>query len=123
MLNKRGNDFILLSELMFCHVDACSGITESFTILPVRKAGIIAVFMSDGAMIDFFGAAVTDIRRFLQPATLFFLEIFTGLVTSRAGSAFDSAEDNLATGVGFPAVISVDAEVMCIVESPLVIPV
>lgn len=46
-----------------------------------------------------------------------------GLITGRAGSAFDSAQDNLSADIGLLTVIVVDTEVFGIIEGPFVIPV
>lgn len=110
-------------QLAFCHVNSGTGIAEFFTVLPVRKSGIVFIFVCDSTVIDFLVATIADIRGFIKSATVFTLKIGAGLVTGRAGSAFDTADENLPTGIGLFAVIAMDAEVLCIVKSTFMIPV
>ena len=63
------------------------------------------------------------IRCFIESVTSFFYIVRTCLVAGWAGGTFDTAENDLATGIGFFAMISVDAKVMCIVKTAFVIPV
>ena len=56
----------------------------------------------------------------VQPATR---HVRTCLVAGWTGGTFDTTENDLATGIDFFAMISVDAEVMCIVKTAFVIPV
>ena len=79
--------------------------------------------MGNGTMIDFHWAAITYIRRLIKSAAPFLFEILTGLVAGWTGGTFDTAENDLATGIDFFAMISVDAKVMCIVKTAFVIPV
>ena len=53
------------------------------------------------------------------------LFVFVGccVVAGWTGGTFDTAENDLATGIDFFAMISVDAKVMCIVKTAFVIPV
>ena len=51
------------------------------------------------------------------------VKIGAGLVTGGAGSTFDTADENLPTGIGLLAVIPMDTEVLCIVKSALMVPV
>ena len=68
-------------------------------------------------------AAIADIRGLVQTAASFPGKISACLVTGWTGGALDPAKDDLATDICFSTVISVDAEVMGIVEGALVIPV
>jgi hypothetical protein len=54
--------------------------------------------------------------------TSFFDKVRTCLVAGWTGGTFDTAENDLATGIDFFAMISVDAKVMCIVKTAFVIP-
>ena len=63
------------------------------------------------------------IRRFIESVTSFFDKVRTCLVAGWTGGTFDTAENDLATGIDFFAMISVDAKVMCIVKTAFVIPV
>lgn len=121
--DQRGDDLVFLMQFPSGHIDPASGIPELFTVFPVGKTSIVLIFMGDRTMIDFFRAPITDIRSLFQPAAAFFFKVFAGLVTGRAGSTFHPAEDDLATGVGLLTVITVDTEVMGIVESAFVVPV
>ncbi|MFQ9837836.1 MAG: ATP-binding protein [Agathobacter rectalis] len=55
--------------------------------------------------------------------TSFFDKVRTCLVAGWTGGTFDTAENDLATGIDFFAMISVDAKVMRIVKTAFVIPV
>ena len=55
--------------------------------------------------------------------TSFFDKVQTCLVAGWTGGTFDTTENDLATGIDFFAMISVDAKVMCIVKTAFVIPV
>lgn len=92
-------------------------------VLPVCEPGIIVVFMGNRTVADLFRAAITDIRGFIKSWAEFFLKVLTGLIAGGAGSAFHTAQDNLAAGIGFLAVIPMDAEVMGIIKGSFVIPV
>ena len=117
------NDLILFAKFPLGHVDPGSGIPEFFTIFPVSKPCVIRVFVGDGAVADLFGAAVADIRSPVKSYAVLFFEVPAGLITGRAGSAFDPAQDNLSASVGLPTVIAVGTEVFGIIEGPFVIPV
>ena len=123
LFDQRGNDLILFVKLPFSHVDPCSGIPEFFPVFPVSEPGVIRVFVSNGAVIDFFRTAVADIRSPVKPYAALFFKVSAGLVAGRAGCAFDSAQDNFAAGVSLLTVIAVNTEVLGIIESPFVIPV
>ena len=123
LFDQWGNDLVLFAELPFGHVDPCSGIPEFFPVFPVSEPGVIRVFVSNGAVIDFFRTAVADIRSPVKPYAALFFKVSAGLVAGRAGCAFDSAQDNFAAGVSLLTVIAVNTEVLGIIESPFVIPV
>lgn len=74
-------------------------------------------------MIDPFGASVADIRSLVQAVAVFLFKVLAGLIAGRTGSAFDTAEDDLAAGICFPTVIPMHTEVLGIIKSTLVIPV
>ena len=123
LVDQRGNDLVLLAKLSFGHVDPCSGIPEFFPVFPVSEPGVIRVFVGNRAVIDFFRTAVADIGSPVKPDAALFFKVSAGLVAGRTGCAFDSAQDNLSTGVRFLTVIAVNTEVFGIIESPFVIPV
>ena len=74
-------------------------------------------------MIDLLCASVADVRGPVKAGAAFPLKVRAGLVAGGAGGALHAAEDDLAADVGLPAVITVDAEVVGIVEGALVVPV
>ena len=123
LCDQRGNDLVLFAKLPFGHVNPGSGIPEFFPVFPVSEPGVIRVFVSNGAVIDFFRTAVADIRSPVKSYAALFFKVSAGLITGGAGSAFDPAQDNLSAGVGLLTVIAVDTEVFGIIESPFVIPV
>ena len=79
--------------------------------------------MSDGAVIDCFGASIADIRSLVKAVTPFLYKIRTGLIAGRTGCTFDVAEDNLATYICFLTVIPMNAEVVCIKKGAFMVPV
>ena len=121
--DQRGDDHILLPQFMLCHADTGAGIRKELPVLSVSEFRIIAVFVGNGAVIDGFGASITDIGCLIKAATAFPYKVRTGLVTGGAGSTFYITEDELTAYVRFLAVIAVDTEVMGIIESAFVIPV
>ena len=123
LFNQRRNDLIFFVKFPLGHVDPGSGIPEFFPVFPVSESGVIRVFVCNGAVIDFFRTAVADIRSPVKSYAALFLKVSASLVAGRAGCAFDSAQDNLSTGVRFLTVIAVNTEVFGIIESPFVIPV
>ena len=110
-------------EFPFCHVNSGTGIAESLTVFPICKPGIIFIFVCDGTVVDFLVTAIADVRSFIKSCAAFPLKIGAGLVTGGAGSAFDTTDENLPTGIGLFTVIPMDTEVLCIVKSALMIPV
>ena len=108
---------------MLCHTDAGTGIRKEFPVLPVSEPCIIEAFMGDGAMIYGFRASITDIRSFIEAVAAFPYKIGTGLVAGRTGSTFHITEDDLTAYVSLPAAVTVDTEVMGIIESAFMIPV
>ena len=117
------NDLILFVKFPPGHVDPGSGISELFPVFPVSKPCVIRVFVGDGAVADFFDTAVADIRSPVKSYAALFFKVSAGLITGRAGSAFDPAQENLSAGVGLLTVIAVDTEVFGIIEGAFVIPV
>ena len=121
--DERGDDHILLPQFMLCHTDAGTGIGKELPVLSVSEPCIIAVFVGDGAMIYGFRTSVADIRCLIEAVTAFPYKVRTGLVTGRTGSALYITEDDLTAYVSLPAAVTVDTEVMGIVESAFMIPV
>ena len=89
----------------------------------MSKTGIVHIFVGDGTFMDRLVAAIANIRGLVQTAAVFPDKIFACLVTGGTGGALNSAKDEFATDIRFSTMISVDAEIMGIVESALVIPV
>ena len=110
-------------EFAFCHVDSGTGTAEFLTVFSVCKPGIIFIFVCDGTVADLLVTAITDVRGFIKSGAAFPLKIGAGLVTGGTGSAFDTADEELPTSIGFFTVIPMDTEVFCIVKSTLMIPV
>lgn len=110
-------------ELLPGHVNAGSGGRQTFSVLAVCKDCIIAVLVGNRTVIDGFGTSIADIRGLVKAVTPFPDKISTGLITGGTGSALDVTEDDLATYICFPAVIPMNAEVVCIIKGAFVIPV
>ena len=79
--------------------------------------------MGDDAMIYDFRASITDIRSFVEAATAFPYKVRTGLVTGRTGRALYITENDFTAYVSLPAAVTVDTEVVGVIESTLMIPV
>ncbi len=122
---KRGRPrkHVLLMQCAFCYVNSGTGIAVFLTVFPDSKPGIIFIFVCDGTVVDFLVTVTVDVRSLIKYGAAFTLKIGAGLVTGGAGSAFDTADENLPTGIGLFAAISMDTEVLCIVKSALMIPV
>ena len=123
LINERGDDHILLVELLPGHVNAGSGGRQTFSVLAVCKDCIIAVLVGNRTVIDGFRTSIADIRGLVKAVTPFPDIISTGLITGGTGSAFDVTEDDLATYICFPAEIPMNAEVVRIIKGAFVIPV
>ena len=105
------------------HVNAGSGGRQTFSVLTISENGIVTILVSDSTVIDGFRTSIADIRSLIKAVTPFSDKISTGLITGGTGSALDVTEDDLATYICFPAVIPMNAEVVCIIKGSLVIPV
>lgn len=121
--DERGDDHILLPQFMFRHADTGAGIRKELPVLSVSEPCIIAVFMGDGAVVYGFRTSITDIRCLIEAVTAFPDKVRTGLVTGRTGSALCITEDDLTVYVSLPAAVTVDTEVVGVIESALMIPV
>ena len=67
-----------------------------------------------------FAAAIADVKSFIQPVTPLFFEVLAGLITGKAKSGFDATDKNLFTDIDLAARISVETEVLCIIERAFV---
>ena len=121
--NQGRDDHLFLMQFVSGHVYTGSGLRETFFVFAISKNRIIAVFVGNRAVIDCFLTPDTHIRCFIKSVTSFFDKVRTCLVAGWTGGTFDTAENDLATGIDFFAMISVDAKVMCIVKTAFVIPV
>ena len=108
---------------MLCHTDARTGTGKDFLVLSVSEPCIIEVFMGDGAVVYGFRASITDIRSFIEAVAAFPYKIRTGLVAGRTGSTFHITEDDLTTYVSLSAAVTVDTEVVGVIESAFMVPV
>lgn len=61
--------------------------------------------MGNRAVIDCFWTTITHIRCFIESVTSFFDKVRTCLVAGWTGGTFDTAENDLATGIDFFAMI------------------
>ena len=121
--DQRSNDGIFFPEIMFCHVDAGTGVLQSLLIFPLGEDGVIAVLLCNWTLADLFVTAVTDIGCLVKSPAAFPDEVFTGLVAGGTGMALNTAEDNLPTGIRFMTVIAFLTEVLFVDERALVVPV
>ena len=121
LFDQWGNDLILFVILPFGHVDPDSGISKLFAIFSVSRPDIIVILVGNRAVIDFFRTAVADIRSLVKPYAALFFKVSAGLVAGRTGCAFDSAQDNLSTGVSLFTMIAVNTEVFSIIKSPFAV--
>lgn len=123
LVDQRGYDFILLVQFSLGQVYASPGRAKSLTVLSVGKPGIVRILMSNGAMADFLWTAIANVRSPNEPQTALFLKAFTGLVASRTGSTFDTAHEQLLACIGLLTMITMDTEVVCVIEGTFMIPV
>ena len=121
--DQRGNNHVLLMELMFCHVDTRAGIMKTLPVFPVSKPCIITVFMGDGTVVYGFGTSVTDIGSLVKTAAALLYKVRAGLVAGRTGGAFHLTEDDLMTHICLSAMVAVDTEVMGVIKGAFMIPV
>ena len=70
-----------------------------------------------------FYTSIADIRRFVESLALFLFEVPTGLIASRAGCAFNTADNDLLADICLLAVIAMNTEVIGIIEATFVIPI
>lgn len=109
LVNQMGNQFIFFCELGFGHVNPSPGTFKEFQVLAVSKTRIIEVLVNNGTFVNRLVAPVTDIGSFVQAAAAFLNEVFAGLITGGAGSAFHITEDDLGADIGFPAMVALCA--------------
>lgn len=83
----------------------------------MSSPGIVIILCLDCALVPGFIAAIADIRSFLYLFAGFPFKTRTDIVTSMAGAADGITEDELAAGIGLPAVVAMDAEVVGIVKT------
>ena len=100
-----------------------SGSSKFFAIFFVSKSGIIVVLMGDCTVSDFFITAISDMRCPIKPHAALFYKVFACLVTGRAGRALNAIENKFSTGIGFSAMIAMNAEVFVTIKYAFVIPV
>ena len=101
---------------MLCHVYAGTGIYQCFTVYPVGIDCIIPVLAGDGASAQYLGTAVTDIRSLIKAVTAFPDKVRTVLITNGAGCTLYTAEDDLVTDICLLTLITVNTEVVSIIE-------
>ena len=122
LIDQRGYQLVFYCQFGLSHIDTTSGSAEDFPVFAVGKARIVQILVGNGAFMEWFVTAITDIRSFVQSAAALLNKIPACFVAGRTGSALDFTEDNLAANISFPAMIPVDAEVVCIEKRSLVIP-
>lgn len=98
-------------------IDTGAGIGEKFLIHSVSSPGIVIILCLDRALVPGFIAAVADIGSLLYLFAGFPFKTRTDIVASMAGTAEGITEDELAAGIGLPAVVAMDAEVVGIVKT------
>lgn len=108
---------------MLCHVYAGSGFGETFFVFTISKDSIVAILVGNGAVVDCFWASVTHVRSFVKPTTSFLDEVRASLIAGWTGGTLDTTENDFSAGVDFFAMISVNTEVVRIVEAAFVIPI
>lgn len=89
----------------------------------VNKTVIVDILLSNGTLVDRLITIVTDIGSHIQAATALFDEAPVGLIASETERAFDITQNNLRADIHISAMIAVDAEITCIIEGALMIPV
>ena len=88
---------------------------------PVGIYGVVSVLAGERAFTYHLWAAITYIRCFIKTITPFSDKVGTMLVTSGTGCALYTAENDLVTDIGLLASVTMNTEVMGIIERPLAI--
>lgn len=85
--------------------------------MALSKARIIMIFIGNGALMKDFLAAVADVGGFGKPYAMFQLEGTASGVTAAAGAAGHLTGMKALTNVNFTAAITMDTEVLRIIEA------
>lgn len=91
-------------QFKFCHVYTASEKAEGLSVFEVSKAGIVYMFIGDGAFMEWFITTMAD-------------------MAGRTGNASDPTENDLSTDICFSTMISINTEVVDIAKGTFVIPV
>ena len=108
---------------MLCHVYAGSGFGETLFVFTISKDSVIAILVSNGAVVDCFCASIAHVRCLVKSIASFLNEVRTSLIAGWTSGTFDTAENDFSTGVAFFTMISVNTEVVSIVEAAFMIPI
>ena len=106
---------------MLGHVYAGAGIYQCLTVYPVGIDSIVPVLAGNGASAQYLGASVAYIRGLIKTVAAFPDKIGTMLVTGSTGSTLYTAKDDLVAYIGLLTLITVNTEVVSIIECPFAI--
>ena len=106
---------------MLGHVYAGTGIYQCLTVYPVGIDGIVPVLAGNGASAQYLGTSVADIRGLIKAVTALPDKVRTVLVAGGTGSTLYTAEDDLVAYIGLLTLITVNTEVVSIIECPFAI--
>ena len=106
---------------MLGHVYAGTRINQCFPIYPVGVYGIVPVLAWYRASADYLGTAVTDIRSFIKTVTAFPDEVGAVLVAGGTGCTLYTAKDDFVAYIGLLTLITVNTEVVSVIERSLAI--
>lgn len=118
--DKRGNDSVQPGNFLFCKIYPFSGRYKEFFVVTVGGFGIVIIFGLYGTHVPWFTAAIADIGSILNLAAVFPFKAAADIVAAMAGAAQGVTDDQLTAGVGFPASVPVDTEVVGIVKTAVV---
>lgn len=123
LLNERRDDSVFFTKFLPGKIDSSPGIRELFTVFSIRKSRIVCIFVSDSTVINRLRTPIADIRGPVQTIASFLFKVLAGLIACGTGRTLHTTKNELAAGIGFSAMIAMDAEVLSIIKGALMVPV
>ena len=117
---ERGNGFIELFKLFSGKIHPFSGRYKKLSVMALGCFGIVIIFGLYGAHMPGSTAAIADVRSLFYLPAVFAFKTAADVVAAVAGTAEGIADDQLVTGIRFPAFVSVDTEVVGIIKASVV---
>ena len=118
LIHQRADDSVNKDQILPGKVDTFPGGRPLFLIEPLRDSRIVIVFCLDRTQVPGLFAPITNIGSGIDPGTVFPFKAGTDAVALMAGTAFCIAYDQLVTGIRLLAVVTMNAEVIRVIETP-----